>query len=63
MESMSTTMLGEKAYRLKHIAANTERNVETIRRAVRAGKLKAYKVGGEYYVIETDLIDWLKGNK
>lgn len=61
MESMNSTMLGEKAYRLKHIAHNTERNIETIRRAVRKGTLKAYKNGGEYYVIETDLIKWLKG--
>jgi DNA-binding CsgD family transcriptional regulator len=58
---MSTTMLGEKAYRLKHIAYNLDRHIETIRRHVRNGKLKAYIAGGEYYVIESDLNKYLRG--
>ena len=60
-ECMKTTMLGEKAYRLKHIAHNLDRSIETIRRHVRSDKLKAYRVGGEYYVIESDLKKYLKG--
>jgi len=58
---MTVTMLGEKAYRLKHLAHNLDRDIETIRRHVRGGKLQAYKSGGEYYVIESDLIRYLKG--
>ena len=62
-QCMTVTMLGEKAYRLKHIAHNLDRNIETIRRNVRSGKLKAYKSCGEYYVIESDLIKFIKGDK
>jgi len=60
---MTVTMLGEKAYRLKHIAHNIDRSIETIRRHVRSGGLKAYKNGGEYYVVESDLIKYLKGEE
>lgn len=60
-QCMTTTMLGEKAYRIKHIANNLGRNVETIRRHVRTGKLKAYRNGGEYFVIESDLLKYIKG--
>ncbi len=60
-QCMNVTMLGEKAYRLKHIAHNLDRNLETIRRHVRSGRLKAYKSGGEYYVVESDLIKYEKG--
>jgi len=60
---MKSTMLGEKAYRLKHIAHNIDRSIETIRRHVRSGELKAYKNGGEYYVVESDLIKYLKGEE
>lgn len=60
-QCMNTTMLGEKSYRIKHIANNIGRSVETIRRHVRTGKLKAYKVGKEYYVIQSDLDKYLRG--
>lgn len=60
-QCMTTTMLGEKAYRIKHIAHNLGRNVETIRRHVRSGTLKAYRNGGEYFIIESDLIKYIKG--
>jgi len=60
---MKSTMLGEKAYRLKHIAHNIDRSIETIRRHVRSGRLTAYKVCGEYYVVESDLIKYLKGEE
>lgn len=62
-ECMKTTRLGEKSYLLKHIAHNLDKNIETIRRHVRSGKLKAYRVGGEYYVIESDLNKYLKGGE
>jgi len=57
---MKSTMIGEKAYRIKHIAHNIDRDIETIRRHVRSGKLQACKSGGEYYVVESDLIKYLK---
>lgn len=60
-EHMTTTMLGEKAYRIKHVAHNLGVNVETIRRHVRSGKLKAYKPGGEYFIIQSDLDKYLEG--
>ena len=56
------TMLGEKAYRTKHIAHNLSMNVETIRRAIRTGKLKAHKHGKQYFIIQSDLNDYLLGD-
>lgn len=61
MEKMNVTMLGEEAYRIKHVAHNLDRNIETIRRHIREGKLKAYKSGGEYYIIKSDLEKYIKG--
>lgn len=60
-ECMVTTMLGEKAYRPKHIAHNLGKNVVTVRRWIRSGKLKSYMCVNSYYVIESDLIKFLKG--
>lgn len=60
-QKMNVTMQGEKSYLLKHIASNTGKSIETIRRAVRSGKLKAFRVGKEYYVIESDFIKWVRG--
>lgn len=60
-QCMSTTMLGQKSYELKHIAHNTGKHIETIRRNVKSGTLKAYRIGKIYYVIESDYIKWVKG--
>jgi len=60
-ECMNTTMLGEKAYTPKHIAHNLGKNVVTVWRWIRAGKLKAHMCGNSYYVIESDLTKFLKG--
>lgn len=58
---MKSTMLGEKAYRPKDIAYNLGKNIETVRRWIRNGKLKSNYCGGQYYVVKSDLEKFLKG--
>ena len=35
----------------------------TIKRAVQAGQLTAYRPGRSYQIDENDLVDWIKGKK
>lgn len=60
-QCMSTTMQGQKSYELKHIAHNTGKHIETIRRNIASGKLKAYRCGKLYYVVESDYMKWVRG--
>ena len=63
IRKMTTTMLGEDAYTLKHIEFNTGIKVNKLRDDIRTGKLKAFKSGNQYYVIQThlDCYLWLIG--
>jgi len=56
---MSTTMFGEKAYTTNDISHNLSKNIETVRRWIRLGKLNAHLCGGYYYVLESDLNKFL----
>jgi excisionase family DNA binding protein len=38
-------------------------NVRTIRQAISEGKLKAYKQFGRWYVLESDLVAFIKAGK
>lgn len=38
-------------------------NVRTIRQAISEGKLKAYKQFGRWYVMESDLVAFIKAGK
>lgn len=62
-QKMNTTMLGETAYRLKHIENNTGIKVSKLRRDIEKGKLKAYKNCGMYYVIQSDLDKYILKSK
>lgn len=55
IQKMSSSMLGETAYLLKHIESNTGIKVSKLRRDIKTGALKAYKTGNSYYVIQSDL--------
>lgn len=55
IQKMTSTMLGETAYLLKHIESNTGIKVSKLRRDIKKGSLKAYKTGNSYYVIQSDL--------
>lgn len=63
IRKMTTTMLGEDAYTLKHIEFNTGIKVGKLRNDIKDGKLKAFKSGNQYYVIQTylDRYLWLIG--
>ena len=58
---ISTTMMGEKAYRIKHVAKKLDLSVETIRRYVRSGKLESYHFSKEYFITESQLNKFIKG--
>ena len=58
VRKMTTSMLGEDAYTLKHIEYNTGIKVDKLRRDIRKGMLKAYG-SYEYYVIQSDLDKYL----
>ena len=58
IRKMTTSMLGEDAYTLKHIECNTGIKVSKLRNDIRKGILKAYG-SYEYYVIQTDLDRYL----
>lgn len=60
---ISTTMMGEKAYKLKHIAKLLNLNIETIRRYVRTGKIESYKFSKEYFITESQLNKFLEKSK
>lgn len=61
--SISTTMMGEKSYRLKDLSKGLDLNIETIRRYVRSGKLESYRFGKEYFVTETQLNRFIEKSK
>jgi excisionase family DNA binding protein len=56
---MSTTVMGETAYRIKHVAKLLNLNVETIRRYVRSGKIKSYHFTREYFITESQLNEFI----
>lgn len=58
---MPCTMLGEKSYTPKHLAHNLNKNIETIRRWIRSGKLKSHMCGNSYYIVDSDLQKFLRG--
>lgn len=60
---ISTTMMGEKAYKIKHIAILLDLNIETIRRYVRSGKIESYHYGKEYVITESQLQKFIEGSK
>ncbi|MDN6291757.1 MAG: helix-turn-helix domain-containing protein [Tetragenococcus halophilus] len=49
----------EKLYTTEEIAYILNYDVQTIRRLIREGKIKAYKAGKEYRVEENDLKKYL----
>lgn len=49
----------EKLYTTEEIADILNYDVQTIRRLIREGKIKAYKAGKEYRVEENDLKKYL----
>lgn len=61
--SISTTMMGEKSYRLKDVSKGLNLNIETIRRYVRSGKLESYKFGKDYFVTESQLNKFIEKSK
>lgn len=60
IQRMSTSMLGETAYYLKHIEHNIGIKISKLRRDINLGILKAYKSGNCYYVIQSDLDKYMK---
>lgn len=64
MECMSLTMLGERAYTLKNIEANTDISVARLRNSIRRGNLTpSGKISGAYYVIQSELDKYLKSRR
>lgn len=64
MECMSLTMLGERAYELKHIQANTGITVRKLRNSIKCGNLKSSgKSSGAYYVVQSELDRYLKSRR
>ena len=62
-DCISTTMMGEKAYRIKHLAKLLDLSVETIRRYVRSGKISSYRFSKEYFITESQLNDFIEKSK
>ena len=62
-DCISTTMMGEKAYRIKHLAKLLDLSVETIRRYVRSGKMASYRFSKEYFITESQLNDFIEKSK
>lgn len=61
MKCMTTTMLGETAYRLKDIQNNENIKLSTLRRDIKNGVLiPSGKSYGAYYVIQSELDKYLK---
>lgn len=60
---ISTTMMGEKAYRIKHIAKILNLSIETVRRYVRSGKLEAYRYTSEYFITQSQLDKFIENTK
>jgi predicted site-specific integrase-resolvase len=61
-ECMSTTMMGEKAFRTKHLSKILGVSVATVQKYLRTGKIKTYPrhyMGHEYYVTESQLREYL----
>lgn len=52
-----------KIYDLKEIVKLLGLNIQTIRKLIKEGKLKASKVGTHYVVTEEALKDYLKANE
>lgn len=50
------------AYDLKETAELLHLNIQTIRNYIKAGKIKAQKVGRSYYVTEETIRDFLNGD-
>ena len=48
-------------YDLKDLSAKLKLKVRTLREYIKAGKLKAKKVGRSYYVLEPDLLRFMQG--
>ncbi len=61
MECMNSTMLGEKAYTLKHIENNEYIDISLLRSDIRKGLLKTSgKSNGAFYVVQSELDKYLK---
>lgn len=54
---------GTTAYNTKEVAELLHRTVNTIRRYVKSGKLKAQKVGNEWFITGRTLEEFLTGEK
>ena len=52
-----------KLFDLKEISENLKVNVVTLRRYIHRGKLRAQKIGKNYYVSEKNLNDFLNATK
>lgn len=50
-------------YTLDQLAEEINMNKQSIRKFIKAGELKAYKVGNRYMTTREDVTAWLKRNK
>ena len=50
-------------YTLEQLAGEINMNVQSIRKFIKAGELKAYKVGNRYMVTREDVRAWLESNR
>lgn len=51
----------EKLYSLKELEDNLKVSNRTLLRYIKAGKLKAVKIGGKYVVSESNYSDFISG--
>lgn len=52
-----------KLYTVKEVAEILDLHVETVRRHIKQGDLKAAKIGRAYRILEKDLKDYIMNNK
>lgn len=59
---MNTIMISDKEefYTAEELAAKLRVNIMTIYRYIKAGKVRAYKIGKEYRIIKTEFDSFLK---
>ena len=54
---------GKRYYTTQEIAEKLSLNIETVRRWIKSGKLKAKKIGRTYYIEESELLKLFEGNE
>ena len=50
----------EKIHTVEDVSKTLKVSPETIRKLCRTGQLKAYKKLRKWFILESDLIDWIK---